>query len=272
MLAALLVAAAADAACPNPRSTADLMSALDEAKAAYGDLDVDGFRAAIDRARADLPCVTDEVTPHLAAELHRHEGLLAFFDRQPDRSTTAFAAARRIEPDYRFPESLVPAGNPVLDDYGALDPDGGKVERVPEPASGRLALDGRTSTGRSRSFPTVAQLFDDGGQVTLTAYLWPTDPLPSYAPKPEAPPPVAEGGWRPDRRDRRFLLGAGASLAASAALYAGALAVHARYDDDATPIDRLDRLRAANNGLVLASGVSLAVGVSLGTAAFVAEF
>jgi hypothetical protein len=256
------------------------MSALDEAKTAYGNLEVDAFRTALEGARATLPCVTDEVTSHVAAELHRFEGLLAFFDRQPDRSTTAFAAARSIEPNYRFPESLVPAGNPVLKDYAAIDPDSGKIERLPEPMSGRLAIDGRSSTSRSQSFPTVVQLVDEGGRVTATAYLWPGDPVPHYAPKPvvadtgpDGTGPTGRGGSmsRALRTgpDKRFLLGAGVSAAAAAALYAGAFVVHGRYENEQTPIGSLDGLRAANNGLVLASGVSVAVGASLGTAAFV---
>lgn len=265
------LAAAAD--CPEPRTTADLVSALDEAKGAYGNLDVDAFRAAVQRARGALPCVTDEVTGHLAAELHRFEGLLAFFDRDPSRSTTAFAAARSVEPNYRFPESLVPAGNPVLKDYEAIDPDGGKVERLPEPASGRLVLDGRTSTARSQSFPTVAQLVDEGGKVTATAYLWPGDPVPDYAPKAVAEVEPTGPTSRTTRRrtgpNKPLLVGAGASVAAAAALYAGAFVVHGRYENDQTPVGSLDGLRAANNGLVLASGASVVVGASLGAAAFV---
>lgn len=273
-----LLSAAARAECAATTSSADLVSALDQAKAAYGNLDVDGFRAAMAHARTVLPCLSDEVTTHLAAEMHRFEGLHAFVDRMPEKATTAFAAARAVEPNYRFPSTLVPAGNPVLEQYGAIDPDSGRVERVPEPLDGRLTFDGRPSTVRSKSFPTVVQLLDGDGTTRTTAYLWPTDPVPPYTPKP-ATAQVAEGGGNGgggsvtdalnSGPDRNFLVGAGVSAGVAAALYAGAFVVHGKYQREDTPIDSLDGLRTANNGLVLASGTGAAVAVGLGTMAFV---
>lgn len=287
-LAGLLLPATALAAdCPKPTTTADLVANLDRAQDRYGDLDVDGFRTSMIEARLTVPCLREELSRHLAAELHRSEGLLAFLDRNPSHSTIAFAAARSLEPNYRFPESVVPAGNPVLADYDAIDPDSGGIERVAEPMSGRLAFDGKASVERPKAFPTVVQLIDESGAIKSTAYLWPGDPLPKYVPKPASAvasgngnnPDVGGGGGGPVigvvRRgpDKRFLVGAGVAGAVAGALYGGAFVVHSRYMDEQTPIDRLNGLRTTNNSLVLASGVSFAAAVGLGTSAFlVARF
>ena len=76
---AAAVPATAHGACPTTRATtADLVAALDEVKLAYTNVDPDAFRAAAEQARALVPCLSDAVGHHMAAELHRAEGLAAF--------------------------------------------------------------------------------------------------------------------------------------------------------------------------------------------------
>ena len=74
-----------------------------------------------------LACVSEPVPRNVAAAVHRMTGLRGFVDRDPDRSTKAFAAGRYLEPAYKFPATLVPEGHPVLRDYeaawGARDAD-----------------------------------------------------------------------------------------------------------------------------------------------------
>lgn len=279
LLPTLLSAATARAACPAAIPTTTFANDLALAQASYTELDVEGFRAAMARAHEDLPCLDEEIPPHLAAEMHRFEGLLAFLDRRSDRSTTAFAAARSIEPHYHFLDSFVPPGNPVLGDYSALNPDDGQTIVLAEPAEGRVVLDGRSSLARSGSFPTIFQLVSDSGEVQTTHYLWPEDPVPPYL---ERSVPITNqqrtrgsGAVAVVRTgpDRGLLTGAGLCTAAAALLYGGAFVVHQRYDNPDTGIEQLGGLRAANNTLVLASGASAGVALGLTTSAFlVARF
>lgn len=275
-----LLARVSTAACPGAVTSADLTAALDAAKIAYGNLDVTEFRAAMTRVDASLPCTSEELTPHVAAEVHRFEGLLGFLDRARDRSLTAFAAARSIEPNYRFPESLVPVGNPVLADYDALDPDSSQPMRVGEPVAGRILFDGVEVAARPRNFPTLLQLVDEDGAVTTTTYLWPGEALPTYAAREvtvaNAGPPVAgralAGGLKTGP-NTGMMAGAVTSAVVAGLLYGGAAVVHGRYQDSETSIDSLDGLRTVNNSLVLASGASAALAVGLGTSALlVARF
>jgi hypothetical protein len=276
MLLALGLGTAALAACPTPAPTSVLLfSHLTAAQQAYVALDVPRFRDLMDQVHADLPCVSDEVTKHLAAEIHRYEGLEAFLDRSQDRSTKAFAAARSVEPTYRFPDAVVPAGNPVLADYTALDPDDGRTERVAPPLDGRIQFDGQPTETRPADFPTLFQLIDSEGRVRATAYLWPGDPLPDY-PAGEIPKAAdATGGRHQDVTelvhrgpDRRWLAGAVTAAVVSGGLYGGAYVVHQKYYATTTPIGQLDGLRSVNNTLVVASGGVAVAAVGLGAGAF----
>lgn len=273
--AGLLWTEVARAACPVPSSTADIVSALDDAKIAYGNLDIDAFRVAMGRVHQGLPCLNEEATRHLAAELHRFEGLLGFLDRDADRSRSAFARSRSIEPNYRFPSSLVPEGNPVIKEYLSREPGKDGVVRVADPLSGRILFDGATTPMRPVGEPSLFQRMDAEGSVLETVYLWPADALPAY---PASSAPVSSvtdpNAQAPDLSlavragpNRPLLTSAGLSLLASGLLYGGAYLVHGRYLDPQTDVTRLDRLRSVNNGFVVASGATLTAAIGLGAGA-----
>src|SRR5688572_19383475 len=105
-----LLASLASAACEAPTSTADLEAALLEARRSLERLDTTAFVTATDRVDAVVPCLGEPMTPHLAAEVHRTKGIRAVTERNPDASRY-FAAARSLEPAYKFPSTLIPEGN-----------------------------------------------------------------------------------------------------------------------------------------------------------------
>ena len=289
----MLVAGPALAAdCPEPKSTADLQDALDTAGTRYSALDLDGFKQSTDQARLILPCVSDPVPRHLAASMHRYQGLRWFIDREPTLSTKAFAAARSIEPKYTFPTTMVPEGNPVLKDYQAVSISSGTFETVVEPAAGRIQFDGRSKLDRPTAWPTVVQIFDDAGSVGTTAYLLPEDPMPAYEakaaepvataadPEPTPTPDPTPDPITPDpstetttptsggKGTRNALLAtAGVSALVSGGTYFLAWRANQRYyeTDD---FDQLDTLRSRNNTFVLLSGGTgaIAVGAAVGAA------
>ncbi len=261
----LLPMAAAAADCPKSHSSADLMGALDTAESAYAKLEVDGFKAGTDQARALLPCISEPlIKPHIA-RLHRFEGLRGFVDRDPSITVPAFAAARSIEPGYSFPEALVPANNPVRDEYKLADLSTGTFQTVAQPKSGSLRINGDISTDRPLGWPAVVQLVDDSGAVTQTAYVHPSDPLPSYDAG-ELPLPKSGGPNLP-------LLG-GAGAAAIGAVVFAALGAGAKgryndaFDDPTATIDDVDGLRGSANTMTtlgIAFGVG-AAGLGVGAA------
>ena len=246
-----------------PTTTADIRSALEQAQSKFSALDVDGFKGATAQAHDDLPCLTDKFTRNLAAEYHRFAGLRSFVEKDPVNSTLSFAAARTIEPAYRFPESFVPPGNPVLSEYEAIDLEAGEFETVGEPKEGRIEFDGREALERPMSWPTLVQLFNDDGSVRFTGYLAPGDTLPAYDAKPLVDP---DGGGGPNIA----LLGGGAGgLLLSGVFYGVASSAHTKYTSDATAYDELDSLRGTINSMQTASIAAGVVGLGLAGGSFV---
>lgn len=267
-------AAPADAAPACAASTADLQAILEQAQAQYAGLDVDGFKASTDEANALLPCLTDPLPRSLAATYHRFRGLRGFVDGDPVASTGSFAAARSIEPGYRFPESLIPAGNPVLVEYLAVDVEKGTYAPVAEPAVGRLTFDGRTLTQRPTGWPTVLQVYADDGGVSQTAWIGPGEPLPAYEVKADA---VADGGGdapigavKPKRKGPNLPMVAagGGALVLSGVFYGLGASAHSQWEDPATMVTDLDGLRDRTNAMQTANIVSGVLGLGLVGASF----
>ena len=135
LLAALLLPTAL-AACPS--SDASLQSTLDSAQLAFSMMDSSGFSTATAEAEAQAACLSDPVSPTVAARLHRVLGLQAFVAGDEPGARTAFAAARAIEPDYQFPDSMVPSDHPVRQLYGqSLNASAASTE-LAAPAAGHL--------------------------------------------------------------------------------------------------------------------------------------
>lgn len=250
----LLAAALARAAdgCPLPRRAEELDAALAVVEGAWGE-DEAAFLDAVGRARGVLACVAEPVPPAVAARMHRAEGLAAFLGRDAEASARAFAAARALDPEYRFPETMVPPNNPLETTFGLL-PAGAATARVPAPAGGRtLWFDGTATRARPEDRPTVFQVQDADGAVRTSAWL-PTDaPLPYRA--------RGEGLRLP------LLIGAGVAAAGAGALYALAADAHGDYEGSASP-DDADANRARVNVLVGASAGAGAVAVGVGAGAF----
>lgn len=266
MLALALTASLA-LGCETPAKTLELEALLDDTDVAFARADLPGFRAAIDAADARLPCVDEVVPQALVTRLHRAQGLAAWFRDAPAPAREAFAAARRLDPDAGFDANLVPEGHPLLDAYTALPlPADAEAIVLPPPAEGSLRVDGRRLAARPPGLPSLFQRLDGSGTVVATAYLWPGEPVPPYPLVTHATDVAPEPVVTPSATARHLRIGAVAAGVGAVLLYGGAAMVHQRYDATDTPTERLDGLRTANNGLVVGSGASLAVGIGLGVA------
>ena len=261
LFAAVLILAVstgrAETACQQPTAARDLLAQVEIAEQSAG-RDAQRFGGASEAIEAQLPCVERIVNPQLAARLHRVEGLRAFVAGDRQRAIGAFAAAQRIEPDFRFPEAVFPSAHPVprLWEQAAGIPR--EVEPVAVPDSALLWLDGVVGTARPTMIPAVVQLQARDGAVLATAYAWPGEPLP-------VPPVVAAA--RSIRMDPGntitvpsdhhahvpLAVGAGLSALAAAGSYAIAWGAARDYRDNPHTDAELDRLRARANSLVYVS-------------------
>jgi hypothetical protein len=265
-----LVAPRAAADCGEPVSTAELLTMLEQAEWAYGQADLPGFSQASEQLRVELPCASEQLPRNIAARVHRAVGLRGFVERDPDVSTRAFAAARAIEPNYSFPSSMVPDGNPVLADYNAVPTEAGQHRDVLPPADGGLVFDGRPGISRPLSWPSIVQFVASTGEVTDTLYLWPDQSLPVYEVATERPEPIPEPGAAPPRGPAvslPLLAVAGGCALASGGLYLASRSAHADFYDPGAELGELEAIRARHNALVWASRGGAAGAVLAGAGA-----
>ncbi|MFH1466656.1 MAG: hypothetical protein ABIO70_19880 [Pseudomonadota bacterium] len=284
-LAPAVASAAESGACPSLILNATISRATADAREAFAATRLEDFQAATGSISSMLPCLMEPIEPAVAAEAHRIMGLGAFVERQGTKAEQAFAAARGIEPDFSWPEELIPWGHPLLSVYQALPLDQGRFATLPAPPAGWVYLDGRPSEPRPLDWPAILQVSDAEGAIQLTAYLWPDMPLPDYtravaaAPAPvvarpvpdEAPAPVlVPAASTTVRRGPKgwALATAGGAAVASGALYLLAAREASSYWDPATPTGDLPALRGRTNGLVLASAGAGALALGTGVAAF----
>ena len=260
MILALLLAHTSAAACPGNASAVEVQRHLDRALVYYEQLEPEPFRTEAEAAREMADCVEDQLEPSLVAQLHRALGLHAYTREDIDAAVRSFASARRAEPGYALPPTLVPEGHPLRTDYTALDPLSVQLDRVPEPKRGQLFFDGTVALERPADQPTVVQLIGGDDRAELSAYLSPGDPMPSYEAK-RLVSPV-----------EKPLIGT-AAVGGLMALgtFTGAVLSRGAYQniDDTTQQgqDALAPARSRTNNLLLASAVGGGIGLTAGISA-----
>jgi hypothetical protein len=206
------------------------------AEAAWARLDVEGFRTSTDLQAALLPCLAEPLLPSDAALAHRVQGLRADVLGDREVAAAAFLAARRLDPDWRFPERF-PENHPLRLLYGRLSMDGLTPAFLPNPRGGEVLIDGKPGRTRMKGVPVVVQWRSSSGSVEYTAYLRADDESVGYPLAPDKKP----AGWA--------LLGLGAASAlASGISLAVAADARAEYDDPSTLPDALPGLRSTTNG------------------------
>lgn len=251
MLFALLQtlgAFAATDACPLPRSNAELAEVAASAESAWG-RDPLAFGEAVLAVDSALACVIEAIPAPQAARVHRLHGLAAFLRRDTPAATAAFVAARKIEPSFVFPESMVPEGNPVDTLYrNALGP--AELTRFEAPRAGwKLQIDGTPATERNESQPAVVQVVDPVGRIREGAWVAEYAPLPNYP------------SWREGLRAPLLMAGAGAVLAG-----AGLWGFGAATRPDPASLETLDDGEAAEFRQAAIGGTAIGLaGIGLGT-------
>lgn len=198
LLSSAVLPAAAQAACSTPTHVRDLTAAMDDAEQAYMDLDLDGFIVASNALQDAIPCMTDAVTPALAARVHATMGLRGFLENDRRESTQAFAAARYADASFRLSATLVPRDAPEWDYYDSVDLSMGAMDKVPAALNGFLSFDGKEGLERPATWPTLVQVFSDTADVLETAYLRPGDAMPAYRRSGSAEVVTATGSPSPD--------------------------------------------------------------------------
>lgn len=255
---ALLLAVPAHAACP--ADPADLRRTLEEAGAAYLDLDLDGFRSRLERVRDDVPCLETALGPSQAARVHFAYALGAFLDRDQDRMLRAVRGVLAADPAFEPGEDVARPGSDLYVAFQlARRPRDPVVEPLPE---GAWVVDGRPGVDDvPLDRNTLVQRVDV--QPVRTWYV--QEPVLPEGLAPPTPAPVLPQ-VEVRRRSRPLLaVGIGAGVVSVAALSGAAVLKDRYYDEEDPPIDP-DAVRTWNHvagigGWALATG---AAGLGLG--------
>lgn len=263
----------AHAACPMPATAVDVIESAEASAEAYRNADLLEFVKTTTRLEAQVPCLAEPLPRNVAANVHRMMGLRAFVDQKREKSEQAFGAARSIEPAYRFPETMVPPGHPIMDAYETLSTDEVATREVPAAAGGYFQFDGRPSQDRPLSFPTIVQLFNADGGVEISAYLWPADGMFDY----EEGDPALPAGFDPGLIDTRpkgpnlpLLASAGGAALLSGISFGVASAGASKFASPDTPYEDGAKLRARTNTFTVVSGGAGAAALGLGVGAVLA--
>jgi hypothetical protein len=249
-------AAEAQAACQATLRSNDLAQIVSTADAAFGEMDAEAFMADRARAQAQLPCLSEAISPGHAASYHRMLALGSFLDRSRPQSVDAFRAVLSIAPGYQLSESIAPEDHPLREWFSAAQESPAiRLVPLPPPRRGWIYIDGRPSTVRPGDRPYIFQYFDETGKLVTTAWVSTEGTLPLY------PMGRAEGTASLDRESLVVPLWVGTGLAAATS--GGLLiAAHRRADEFwgvADPSEaELSDLRDQTNRL---AGAALAFGV-----------
>lgn len=261
--------APAAAACTAGSSAADLEQMLVRAETAFEQLDTAGFGRALDEAAVALPCLTEPVPEALAARYHADLGIRMYTLGDEDHAREAFSASKAIAPEYAFAATLVPPGHELRSIYTAAPTSASSEPLAPAAPGLAVAIDGVPAGSRPRDRAAIFQVLAEGRPVE-TAYLFASDPTPSYALAPSATEPEPPRARSGPSAPRVGLAAAGVGLAAgSAYVYGDAAKSAKRFSDPANGLER-DELLAlgedVNQGVLISSGLGLASAAALGVA------
>lgn len=273
----LLLAIATAAACDEPVTEYQLRRVIDLAGTAWVVMDRASFEQATTERREALPCLSEQVVPELAIQLHLHEALAWSLERRSDLSEGAFRAILALQPEWQLPLEVAPEHHRLRADFATAQAWAGEDARRPfaPPGDGALLVDGLPARDVPADRPFVVQMLDRSGAVERTHYFTPDSEGEeglswwSY----EGDQAGLTGASAPRRAQSGALLGG----AAGAGLLAGGLYVVAATRSQALEAGELecDSLPAARtriNQLVGASAGLGAVGVGLGIAGLVVAF
>lgn len=250
---------AAETACDGASAASDFATASEAGEAAFAAMESDSLLAALDAAAAALACLPTPVDPRDAAAYHRLLAIAAFTRHDFSTALSEFHAARRLEPGYAIPESVAPAGHPLVGLYDAsLRSDEGELEPVQAVGGGMILVDGVRGAPRPTGVSVILQRFDAAGNPEASTLLRPGEPLPAWAVPPKA---LSRKGLHTG-----LIAGTGAAAVASAVLYGLALGAHDQFWDldDPAADSELPGLQAQANTLTYASIGSGAVALGLG--------
>jgi len=270
----LLYAGVSSAECDAPATETLLATTAWEARAAFEAMDQHTFVNQMDQLNQMIPCLNEPIDPMGAATIHLLKGLKLFGQKDLEGATLAFAAARSASSGFQMPESVAPAGHPLHAAFATIPIDNPEMRDVAFESGMTLLVDGKSASSRPAAWPAIVQLAGTDGATAMTAYLFPSDPIPAPAnpgvaepstvsaeqatsAEPKGPNPAGTPVLSPSWRGP--LIGvASTAVLTTAVLQLMASRSAKTYWDEKTGVSELNDLRSRTNSL---NSASVATGV-----------
>src|SRR5688572_19660965 len=159
----------AHAACPS--TAAAIAEHVERAETAFGALDAATFEAARVELHADLGCLTQPISPNLAARAHGVDALGGVLAKDDPAIVASLRAARGSDATWRLPPG-VPPGHRLHAMLADVPADPPQTAPVGAPEGTRAQVDGRPADLRPTDRPTIVVLQEEAsGKVVWSGLL-----------------------------------------------------------------------------------------------------
>ena len=296
---ALLLPGTAAAECKTAYTPAQLTEDMSAMTAALRNLDEGSFRQTGRSMEARLPCVSARLPPRVFASVYRYIGAYYYLNQDIPSATRWFLTALELDPTFEWDINDLGSGHPLRTTFDAqrspatLDPEpiAGKTLNIP--AGAELYLDGRplTETAITSARPHLFQVIAADGAVRQS-FIIEGNAIPEQFLVDEVTETVAAASTgRTGRRGKDaeqgevaygdvrvvyidrvrppaktpMMLAGGVGLLVGGGLYAASYATYTSFEQASTSDDLL-RYQSLTNTLVVASGITAAVGLGVGYA------
>jgi len=242
--------------------------------------DESAYRETGKRLSTQIGCLRKDLPARVFASAYRHVGAYYFMEGDFEQAKRWFMTALEIEPSYEWDAAELALDHPLRRAFDAqrntatAEPVPLTGKAIAAPSAGTLKLDGRALTEAAATLdrPHILMVVGDD-RVALEVFLIDGNSIPEQfltegdvEQEEEVDPSEAYVAQkveriRPPAKTPLMLTGGGLAIAGGA-MWATTFATRAKFDA-ATSVADLDKYKRLTNTLVVASGVTIALGVGV---------
>jgi hypothetical protein len=282
MALALALPGSARAECARAYTLQEMSQDISNMTRSLRALDETSFRQSGARMQQSLPCLRTKLRPNVHASAYRYVGAYEFLNGDKAQAARWFRLALELDPGFQWDVNELAMDNPMRAAFdqersaAGASPVAIEGKELVAPAGSKLLLDGRAldeaaaTTDRPHLLQvvgndnTVRQVFLIDGNAIPDQYLQDQDPSAAVA---DVTAPEDEYAVQSIKRVRPplktpLMITGGVVALGAGALYGASFATKAKFEAATTQADMIKH-RTTTNTLVIASGVTLAVGLGV---------
>lgn len=265
--------------CARSYTTSELSRDLGAMTSALRNKDESAYRNTGQRLANQVGCVRKDLPQRVFASAFRHIGAYYYLNGDFDQSKRWFQTALELEPSYEWDAAELALDHPLRRAFDAqrdaatVEPVALDGKAIAAPSGATLKLDGRALTEAAATLDrphilmvvgedrVARQVFLIEGNAIPEQFLTEGDSTSSEDEEKDLYAAQKVERVRPPAKTPLMLAGGGLAIAGGA-MWATTFATRAQFES-ATTVADLDKYRRLTNTLVVASGVTFALGVGV---------